>query len=118
MAHKPCTVPCQESPTATRVLQSKQLDALDSPMPPKPKTDRRELTPIERAYLVGRRDAGESFDQISRETGVPKTTVIDTVHNTKKRGSTESLPRGGPRKTDARTNRRLFRETRRGPKNR
>jgi transposase len=36
----------------------------------------------------------------------------------KKRETTESLPRAAPRKTDIRDNRRLYRETRKGPKSR
>ena len=84
-------------------------------MPAQRKTTRHELDPIERAYLVGRRDAGESFGQISRETGVPKSTVIDTVQNTKKRSYTKSLPRARPRKTDVRDDRILLREVRKGP---
>jgi hypothetical protein len=79
------------------------------------KTSRHELTPIERAYLVGRCDAGESFGHISSETGVPKTTVIDTVKNASERGTTTSLPRGGPCKTDIRDERILRREARKGP---
>ena len=84
-------------------------------MPAQRKTTRHELDPIERAYLVGRRDAGESFGQISRETGVPKSTVIDTVQNTKKRSYTKSLPCARPRKTDVRDDRILLREVRKGP---
>jgi transposase len=74
------------------------------------KTNRRELSPTKRAYLVGRRDAGESFGQISSKTGIPKSTVIDTVKNASERGTTKSLPRGGPRKTDPRDDRILCRE--------
>jgi transposase len=79
-------------------------------MPPQPTTTRRELTPIERAYLVGRHDAGESSRQISHETGVPKSTVIDTIHNAKECGHTNSLPCSRPRKTDIRDDRILRRE--------
>ena len=84
-------------------------------MPAQRKTTRHGFDPIERAYLVGRRDAGESFGQISRETGVPKSTVIDTVQNTKKWTYTKSLPRARPRKTDVRDDRILLREVRKGP---
>ena len=66
------------------------------------KTSRHELTPVERAYLVGKHDAGESFGQISHETSIPKSTVVDTVQNVKKRGNTNSLPRSRPCKTDLR----------------
>src|SRR5438046_7504409 len=55
------------------------------------KTNRHELTPIERAYLVGRHDAGESFGHISSETSVPKSTIIDTVKNTSEYSDTKSL---------------------------
>jgi len=82
------------------------------------KTTRHELSSVERAYLVGRHDAGESFGQISHETGIPKTTIVDTVHNATERGNTNSLPRPHPRKTDARTDRRLCRDTRRDPSTR
>jgi hypothetical protein len=54
-------------------------------MHPQCKTDRRELTSVEQAYLVGRHDAGQSFGQISQETGTPKSTVVDTIHNAQKR---------------------------------
>jgi hypothetical protein len=84
-------------------------------MPTQCKTSRRELTPVERAYLMGRHDAGESFDQISHKTGIPKTTIVDTVHNTIERGNTNSLPRTHPRATDMRTDHRLCRDTRRNP---
>jgi hypothetical protein len=87
-------------------------------MPSQPKTSRRELTPAERAYLVGRHDAGESFGKISKTTKIPKSTLIDTIQNAKKGESTESLPRAASRKTDVRDNRRLYRETRKGPKSR
>ena len=71
-------------------------------MPSQHKTSCHELNPVEQAYLVGRHDAGESFGQISHETGVPKTIVIDTVQNAKERGTTTSLPHSRPRKTDVR----------------
>jgi len=79
------------------------------------KTNCHELTPIERAYLVGRHDAGESFGHISSETGVPKSTIIDTVKNASEHSDTKSLPRGGQRKSDLRDNRILCREVRKGP---
>ena len=85
-------------------------------MPTQRKTNRHELTPIERAYLLGRRDAGESFGQISCETGVPKTTVVDTVRKAKERGNTNSLPHSHPRKTDLRDDRILCREVRKNPR--
>jgi transposase len=87
-------------------------------MHPQRKTDRRELTPVERAYLVGRHDAGQSFGQISQETGTPKSTVVDTIHNAQKRDQLNSLPRARPRKTDARTDRKLRREVRKTPESR
>jgi hypothetical protein len=74
-------------------------------MPKQRKTSRRELTPAERAYLVGRREAGESFGKISDRTGIPKTTIQSVVKNAQKRDTTESLPCAGPRKTDIRTER-------------
>jgi hypothetical protein len=46
-------------------------------MPAQHKTSRHELTPIERAYLVGRHDAGDSFDKISHQTGISKSTIAD-----------------------------------------
>jgi len=81
-------------------------------MPTQRKTSRRELTPAERAYLVGRHDAGQSLGKISNETSIPKSTVQSVVENAQKRDTTESLPRTGPRKTDARTERRLLQEVR------
>ena len=84
-------------------------------MPAQRKTTHHELSSIQRAYLVGRHDTGESFGQISQETGVPKSTVIDTIKNTKKRGNTQSLPRGPSRKTDVRDDRILKREARKSP---
>ena len=85
-------------------------------MPTQRKAKRHELNPVERAYLIGRHDAGESFDKISHETGVPKTTIVDTFQNAENRGSTISLPRARPRKTDLRDDRILCREVRKGPK--
>src|SRR5256886_6042415 len=79
------------------------------------KMTRHELSPIERAYLVGKHDAGESFGQISRETDVPKSTVTDTLQNTEERSHTQSLPHTRPRKTDIRDDRILLREGRKGP---
>jgi hypothetical protein len=87
-----------------------------SSMPTQRKTIRRELTPVERAYIVGRHDAGESLGKISKKTGIPKSTVGDTIYNNQKRGTIESLPRAGPRKTDIRTDRKLCREVRKDAK--
>jgi Transposase len=83
-------------------------------MPTQHKTSRHELTPVERAYLVGRHDAGDSFDKISDQTGIPKSTIADTIHNAQERSTTKSLPRTGPCKTDARTDRRLYHEVHKG----
>ena len=47
-------------------------------MPTQRKAKRHELNPVERAYLIGRHNIGESFDKISYETGVPKTMIVDT----------------------------------------
>jgi hypothetical protein len=111
-----CTVPGHMCPTGKRVFEINNTVALDSSMPVQRKTNHCELSPIKRAYLMGRHDAGESFVQISRETGVPKSTVIDTVQNTTKRGHTNSLPRGRPPcKTDLRDERILHREVTKGP---
>src|SRR5438067_311956 len=79
-------------------------------MPAQRKMTRRELSPIERAYLVGRHDAGESFGQISRETDVPKSTVIDTLQNTEERGHTQSLPLSLQAETGIRDDRILLRD--------
>ena len=68
--------------------------------------------PAERAYPVGRRDAGESFGKFSDQTGIPKTTVQSVVKNAQKCNTTESLPCTGLRKTDIRIERRLCREVR------
>jgi hypothetical protein len=76
-------------------------------MHPQHKTDRRKLTPVEQAYLVGRHDAGQSFGQISQETGTPKSIVVDTIHNTQKCDQLNSLPQACPCKTDAHTNHKL-----------
>jgi hypothetical protein len=90
----------------------------NSSMPTQRKTSRRELTPAERAYLVDRRDAGESFDKIFKETGVHKTTIQNTVKNAQQRNTTKSLPRADPRKTNTRTERQLYREARKSAANR
>jgi hypothetical protein len=95
------------SPTGKRAHNANNTNALNCSMPTQRKTSRHELTPIEWAYLVGRYDAGESFGQSSHETGIPKTTIIDTVHSATERGNTNSLPRTHPRATDTRTDRRL-----------
>ena len=112
------TVPCHTSPTGKRVRDPNNANALNYLMSTQRKTTRHELSSVERAYLVGRHDAGESFGQISHETGIPKTTIVDTIHNATERGNTNSLPRPHPRKTDARTDRRLCRDTRRDPSTR
>ena len=85
-------------------------------MPTQRKAKHHELNPVERAYLIGRHDAGESFDKISHETGVPKTMIVDTFQNAKNRGSAISLPRAHPCKTDLQDNQILCREVRKGPK--
>ena len=48
--------------------------------------------PIERAYLVGWYDAGESFSYIFSKTDVPKFTIINIVKNTSEYSNTKSLP--------------------------
>jgi transposase len=71
---------------------------------------RRELTPWERAKIVSKREEGLSFKKISRRTGTPKTTCIDTVH--KHNNSTQgiSAPRSGrPKILDPRLERRIVR---------
>ena len=85
-------------------------------MPTQCKAKCHELNPVEQAYLIGRHDAGKSFDKISHKTGVPKTTIVDTFQNAKNRGSTISLPCTRPCKTDLRDDRILCREVRKGPK--
>src|SRR5437773_5574768 len=98
--HVACTVRGHKSPTGKRVFEINNTNASNCPMPTQRKAKHHELNPVERAYLIGRHDAGESFDKISHETGVPKTTIVDTFQNAENRGSTISLPRACSRKTD------------------
>ena len=85
-------------------------------MPTQRKVKCHELNPVEQAYLIGRHDAGKSFDKISHETGVLKTTIVNTFQNAKNRGSAISLSCARPCKTDLQDNRILCREVRKGPK--
>ena len=112
------TVPCQESLTGKQVFKVNKVNVFNSSMPTQHKTSRHELTPVERAYLVGRHDAGKNFDQISHKTGILKTTIVDTIHNAKERGNTNSLSCASPCKTDARTDRRLCCDIRKNQKTR
>ena len=47
-------------------------------MPTQHKAKYHKLNPVEWTYLIGRHDAGKSFDKISHEMGVPKTMIVDT----------------------------------------
>jgi hypothetical protein len=51
------------------------------------RSKQRRLTPID---LAGRHDAGESFGKIS-ETGIPKTTIADTIHDADKRTNSRGI---------------------------
>jgi transposase len=54
-----------------------------------------QLTPYERAKLIGRREAGQSLDQIAKETRTPKSTVKSTIDKAEYRYEGESQPRSG-----------------------
>jgi len=77
----PYTVTRQEFSSATRNRAIQRVHSSNPSMPKQRKTSRRELTPAERTYLVGRRDAGKSFGKISDQTGIPKTTIQCVVKN-------------------------------------
>ena len=54
-----------------------------------------ELTPSKRGYINGLRDAGMSIRAIAAATGIPKSTISDTIHNTTIRIDERSQPRQG-----------------------
>ena len=58
-------------------------------------TGLRELTAATRNQLIGMRIAGLSYNEISAEAGVPKSTVRDTIKKNGSRINQESLPRSG-----------------------
>jgi hypothetical protein len=75
------------------------------------KTARKELSPIDRAMIIGRRDAGQTFLKIHQDTGVPLTTIKDTIKR-RNNDQLKSLPRQCPRKTSARKDRQIIRSAR------
>jgi len=58
-------------------------------------TGLRELSASARNQLIGMRSAGLSYNEISAEAGVPKSTVRDTIKKNESRINQESLPRPG-----------------------
>src|SRR3954447_616606 len=73
------------------------------------KTIRKELTPIERAKLIGRRDAGQTFIEIHQDTSVPLSTIKSTIKR-QNGDQLKSRPRQRPRKTTVRLDRQIVRE--------
>jgi hypothetical protein len=112
-----CTVRRQESPDGRVYARYTTRTPSTSSMPTQRKTIRCKLMPVERAYIVGRHDAGEGLGKISKKTGIPKSTVGDTIYNNQKHDTIKSLPRTGPCKTDTRTDRKLCCEMRKDAKN-
>jgi len=54
-----------------------------------------ELTPARRGYINGLRDAGTSIRAIAAATGIPKSTISDTINQTVNRIDERSQPRQG-----------------------
>lgn len=89
-------------------------------MPPQPvprtQTRRRETSPQFRALLCGRILAGEKQADICKETGIPKGTLSKIYKRYKEGKGFTSAPRGGPRKTNIRTDRAILLSAQRNPK--
>ncbi len=66
-----------------------------------PKTSRRELTPAQRAEIIGAHRLGVTAPEIAARLGYKQPTVYYTLRMAEKREDNKSRPRGGPRKTDA-----------------
>jgi hypothetical protein len=97
------TVTRQESSYATHNRSVQYVHHPKSSMPTQHKTSRCELTPAERAYLVGQHDAGESLGKISNQTGILKSTIQSIIKNTQKYNIIESLLYTGFYKANIRT---------------
>lgn len=86
---------------------------------PVPKTARKELTPRIRSIVEGLHDCGLSYRKIQAQVNdkenlhVSVSTIYDTVKKAPQRDENKSAPRGRPRKTDERTDRRIILESRR-----
>jgi len=52
-----------------------------------------QLTPYERAKLISRREASQSFDRIAAETNTPKSTVYATILKDSYRTESTTEPR-------------------------
>ena len=75
------------------------------------------LTPEQRGKIVGAHEAGFSYRQITRQYGVAKSTICDTINHASQRNNGEELHHiGRPRELDARTVRRIKRFINRYPK--
>lgn len=66
---------------------------------------RHELLPTSRAYICGRRDAGESWPTISKATGIPRSTIQTICSNAQLQVKYKSRPRAKPPQTSIRTDR-------------
>lgn len=76
-----------------------------------------ELTPVQRAYISGRADAGENAYEILRVTSVPKSTVYDTIQRSTTRPQQQSQARiSRPRKLSERDYRHLVLYIRQNPR--
>ncbi|KAI9681244.1 MAG: hypothetical protein M1817_002526 [Caeruleum heppii] len=64
-----------------------------------PRTSRRELSPLQRAEIIGAHKAGVLQAHIARTFNLPEATVRYTVNLASKRVDHRSQPRGRPRKT-------------------
>ncbi len=71
-----------------------------------------EIKPSARSEIIGMSKAGLSSYEIARVTGDPPSTIQYTLKQAPIRDENKSLPRGGPRKTDGREDRKLARAAR------
>jgi transposase len=84
-------------------------------MPSKPKTQRRETTPEERAIVWAHYLDGLTYSEIKAKTGHPKPTIQSIIKRLKARSGSDkfkSLPRpGASRKVDSKGEKALLRHT-------
>jgi Transposase len=78
---------------------------------------KKELSPATHGIVIGKRSEGATYGQIHRDTGIPKSTVRDTIKLAPQRLHQRSKTRlGRPVKWNARDERRILRIIRNSPK--
>jgi transposase len=77
----------------------------------------KELSPYQRAIIIGRAQAGQKPSQIGKELNIPRDTVKYTLQKDPIRNEAQSIPRSGrPRKLSLRDERAILRILRKNPK--